>query len=291
MGLKAKILLRETITILMLLFPVFIFQGCQKVINVDLNDAAPKIVIEGLITDRRGPYGVSVTESGSYFNETSLPAVSGASVVIKDNSGLTDTLRETTPGVYVTGRTRGFPGRTYTLTVVADKVVYTATSTMLSHVNIDSLKLVPSDFQRFDFSGNNSNELNMEIHCFFKDPPEKNFYRVKVFKNDSINTQSYRLYDDQYTNGEETELRVSRAEAGATYRIELLSIDKATYGFYRTLDDLLYINPFFGSTPANPNTNLSNDALGYFGAAAISSKTIVITDALINKTKNLQKLK
>jgi hypothetical protein len=280
------IIFREAIRIFLFLMPLFVFQGCQKVINVDLNDAAPRIVIEGLINDRRGPYGISVTKSGSYFNETTLPAVSDASVIIKDNSGLIDTLREATPGIYLTGRTRGFPGRTYTLTVIADNIVYTASSTMLSHVNIDSLKLVKGEFQRLDFFGNtNSNTLNLEVHCFFKDPPEKNFYRVKVFKNDSINTQSYRLYDDQYTNGEETELRVARPEAGATYRIELLSIDKATYGYYRTLDDLLYVNPFFGSTPANPNTNLSNGALGYFGACASSSKTIVITDALINKVK------
>lgn len=282
---NTRILLTEAIRIVLFLIPFFVFQGCQKVIEVDLNDATPKIVIEGLINDRRGPYGITVTKTGSYFNEASLPPVTGANVYIKDNLGFTDTLREASPGVYLTGRTKGVPGKTYTLTVVAENIVYSGTSTMLSHVNIDSLKLVKSEFQRFDFSGNTDNALNMEIHGFFKDPPEKNYYRVKVFKNDSINTQSYRLYDDQYTNGEEIDLRVSRAEPGASYRIELLSIDKATYGYYRTLDDLLYINPFFGSTPANPNTNLSNGALGYFGACAVSSKTIVITDALINKVK------
>ena len=71
----------------------------------------------------------------------------------------------------------------------------------------------------------------------------------------------------------------------STYRIELLSLDKQTYGYYRTLEDLLYTNPFFGSTPANPNNNLSNGALGYFGAYAVSSRTIVITDSLIKSVK------
>jgi hypothetical protein len=284
----AKIIKRTFINSFLILFylaPIFVLPGCQKVINVDLNEATPRIVIEGLINDRRGPYSVSITRSGSYFNQPVLPSVSGAQVIVKDNLGITDTLKEAAPGIYLTSKTRGIPGRTYTLQVIADNQEYDGTSTMLSHVNIDSLKLVKSDFQRFDFGGNNGNQLNMEIHCFFKDPPDKNFYRVKVFKNDSINTQSYRLYDDQYTNGEETELRVSRAEAGSSYRVELMSIDKSTYGYYRTLDDLLFTNPFFGSTPANPNTNLSNGALGYFGAYASSSKTIVITDALINSVK------
>jgi hypothetical protein len=144
-------------------------------------------------------------------------------------------------------------------------------------VNIDSLTLIKNDSQRIFIGGNNPNETHYEIHCFFKDPPEKNFYRIKVFKNDSINTENYRLYDDQYTNGEETELRAAgRVAAGSTYRIELESLDDKTYGYYRTLSDLLFTNPFFGSTPANPNNNLSNGALGYFGTYAVSIRTMSI---------------
>lgn len=288
MGIKKKIRFKDALRIVLSLAPLLVFSGCQKVINVDLNEAAPRIVIEGLINDRHVPYSVTITKSGSYFNQPVLPSVSGADVTITDNAGTTDTLREATPGIYLTSRIRGTPGRTYTLKVISDNREYSGTSTMLSHVDIDSLKLVKSEFQRFDFGGNTQHEIPMEIHCFFKDPDEKNFYRIKVLKNDSINTQNYRLYDDQYTNGRETELRVARAEAGVTFRVELLSIDKQTYEYYRTLDDLLFTNPFFGSTPANPNNNLSNGALGYFGAVAISSKTIIITNALINSVKQIE---
>ena len=87
------------------------------------------------------------------------------------------------------------------------------------------------------------------------------------------------------TQTAKTDLRVSSAEAGSNYRVELLSLDKQTYGYFRTLEDLLYINPLFGSTPANPNNNLSNGALGYFGAYAVSSKTIIITQDMINAVK------
>jgi hypothetical protein len=268
--------LKDTFRIILSLMTILLLQGCQKVINVDLNEAEPHIVIEGLINDRRGPYTVAISKSGSYFNQPALPAVSGAQVTITDNAGTKDTLREVAPGVYLTSKTRGIPGRTYTLKVLSEDQEFTGTSTMLSHVNIDSLVLIKTEGQRFDFGGNGQNETRLEIHCFFRDPEEKNFYRVRVFKNDSINTQSYRLFDDQYTNGRETDLRVARAEGGSVYRIELLSLDSKTYGYYRTLEDLLYTNPFFGSTPANPNTNLSNGALGYFGACAISARTITI---------------
>lgn len=285
MEIRTRITKKESLLLVISLVSLFLFDGCQKVIDIDLNDAAPRIVIEGVINDRRGPYAVSITKSGSYFNEPVLPSVSGAKVMISDNTGITDTLREMSPGLYVTSRIRGIPGRTYTLKVTSENLEYTGTSTMYSRVNIDSLKLVKSNIEHFDFANNNQNDLGMEIHCYFQDPPEKNFYRVRVFKNDSINTQNYRLYDDQYTNGRATELRVARAEKGADYRVELMSIDKATYNYYRTLEDLLYTNPFFGSTPANPNNNLSNGALGYFAAYALSVKTISITDLLIKSVE------
>jgi hypothetical protein len=282
---QTRIKFKGLFLVVISILPVLMLNSCQKVINVDLNDAAPRIVIEGLINDRRGPYNVSISRSGSYFDQPVLPTVSGATVVITDNTGIIDTLIETFKGIYVTRKTRGFPGRTYALKVLADNNEFDGISSILNHVNIDSLTLVKSDIQRFDFGENDKNKVHYEIHCFFMDPPDKNYYRVRVFKNDSINTAAYRLYDDQYTNGQETELRVSNAEAGSTYRIELESLDKSTFSYYRTLADLIYANPIFGSTPANPNTNLSNGALGYFGAYAVASKTMVVTAAMVNTGK------
>jgi hypothetical protein len=271
--------------IFLALMTIFGLSDCEKVINVDLNEAAPHIVIEGLITDGLGPYTVTISKSGSYFNQPTLPPVSGAMVIITDNYGTIDTVKEKTPGIYITSKTIGIPGLTYTVKVLSEGQEYDGSSTIHSHVNIDSLTLVKSESSRIDFGGNNQRESHFELHCFFKDPPEKNFYRIKSIRNDSINTQSYRLYDDQYTNGEETELRVANASAGDTFRIELMSLDEQTYGYYRTLADLLHTNPVFGSTPANPNTNLSNGALGYFGACAVSLKRIIITEAMINSVK------
>jgi hypothetical protein len=282
---RNKIKYNDAIRLVLSFVTLMVFSGCQKVINVDLNEAAPQMVIEGLINDAPGPYTVTISKSGSYFNQPVLVMVSGAQVIISDDSGTTDTLKELISGVYFTKKTRGIPGRTYTMKVISGDQEYDGSSTMFSHVNIDSLKLVKGDSQRFDFGGNNKNHTNVDIHCFFRDPEEKNFYRVKVFKNDTINNENYRLYDDQYTNGQETELRVANATAGDTFRVELLSIDQATYGYYRTLEDLLHTNPIFGSTPANPNNNLSNGALGYFGAYAVSYKTIIITEAMINSVK------
>lgn len=267
---------------LLILIP---FSGCQKIINVDLNVAAPNIVIEGLITDRPGPYLITISKSGSYFNQPELVPVSAARVTIADDLGKIDTLKETKPGFYLTSKIRGNPGRTYTLKVISEDMKYTGSSTMQSHVGIDSVNLTKSIMQHFDFGGDNRNELQVDLNCYFQDPHEKNFYRLKVFVNDSARVDNYRLYDDQYTNGMVIGLRAAHARSGSTYRLELYSLDSKTFGYYRTLEDLLNNNPIFGSTPANPNTNLSNGALGYFGTGAYSSKTILITDSLLKNVR------
>jgi len=264
---------------------VSFFPGCQKVINVDLNEAAPLIVIEGLITDMPGPYIVKISKSGSYFNQPVLPTISDAEVTITDDLGKVDTLKETSPGIYLTSKTKGFPGRTYTLKVISEDKEYSGSSTMYSHVGIDSLSLKKIQSPHYGFGGDTKVEMNVEINCFFRDPAEKNYYRIKVFANDTTGAEYYRLYDDQYSNGQAIGLRVERTTQAGNYRIELISLDKATFGYYRTLEDLLYTNPFFGSTPANPETNLNNGALGYFGACAVSVKSIIISDSLIRSLK------
>jgi hypothetical protein len=281
MFMKTKILFKGLFRVFFILIFVSELLGCQKVINVDLNDAAPLIVIEGIITDSPGPYLIQISKSGSFFNQPVLPPVPGADVTISDSRGIIDTLEEIKPGIYRTSKTHGIPGNTYTLKVISDNKEYIGSSTMYSHVRIDSLTVDKSQFQHMGLGGGNKDANRVELICHFKDPFEKNFYRLKVIGKDSTLDENYRLYDDQYTNGQEIAMRAAHVMPGDTVRIELFSLDQQTFSYYRSLEDLINTNPFFGSTPANPNTNLSNGALGYFGACAVSSKTVIIIDSLL----------
>src|SRR5674476_1503775 len=83
-----KINLKDILHISISLVGILAISGCQKVINVDLNVAAPRIVIEGSVNDRRGPYTVAISKSGSYFNQPVLAPVSGAVVIITDDACL-----------------------------------------------------------------------------------------------------------------------------------------------------------------------------------------------------------
>jgi hypothetical protein len=265
------------------LISAYFLTGCEKVINLDLKVAPPVMVIYGAVSDSAGPYVVTLSNSGSYFNPPVASPVTGASVIISDNMGTVDTLKEFPAGTYHTSKLQGVPGRTYTLNVVSGNQLYTATSTMHSHVNIDSMIVVKAQLSGFGF-GRKVNSV-YDLYCYFNDPLEKNYYRLRTFINDSTNVFNIRLYNDQYTNGEETELSAGRINAGDTCRIELLSLDQQTYEYYFTLNDLLHQNPIFGGTPANPVNNISNGAQGDFAAWAISYKNIVITDLLMKKVK------
>lgn len=259
-----------TTGIFLLAVIMILFSACQKIVNIDLNSSSPKIVIQGEITDSLGPFHVMITKSGSYYSQPVLPPVSGALVTISDNTGVIDTLKEEQPGIYTTAKIKGIPGYNYSLKVIAENNEFDAYTTMNSRVAIDSLTVEETQ----STSGNR----HLNLICHFNDPKgEKNYYRIKLYTNDKTNTESYRLYDDQYTDGEKIDLRAGNVEVGDTDVVVLMSIDKRAYDYYRTLEDILRTNPFFGSTPANPNTNLTNGALGYFAAYAVSVKPIIIT--------------
>ena len=61
------------------------------------------------------------------------------------------------------------------------------------------------------------NRRDSSLNIYFQDPADqKNYYRIKFYENNVFNTANYRLYDDEYTNGEEINLNVGHAVIGDT---------------------------------------------------------------------------
>ena len=71
-----------------------------------------------------------------------------------------------------------------------------------------------------------------------------------------------------------TTLQRSTFDEGSTVRVELYSIDEGTYDYFNTLVDVLQSSGMNSATPFNPTSNVSNNALGYFGAWAVSSMEV-----------------
>lgn len=275
---STSVLFRITAAIPLLVASILL-GGCEKIVSIDLNNADPHLVIEGVVTDQPGPYRVTLSKTGNYFvDQLVFPPVTKAQIVVTDDQGQRDTLKEVTNGTYQSSTLRGIIGRTYEVDVTAEGRRYNATTSMPKKVFIDSLyaklRQDSRDGPRYD------------IYVTFKDPPEPdNYYRINASSSalipaDSIDGRRYRMYTDKLTNGNEMEerIRAGRNVAhGDTITVELLSIDKATYDYFNTLRDVLSSDRSATSlSPANPNTNLSNGSLGYFVAWTVDSKTIVL---------------
>jgi Domain of unknown function (DUF4249) len=274
---------------LFLLILAFGISSCQKVISVDLNQTSPQIVIEGLLNDQGGMDSVVINMTGDYFTPSLyFKPVTNAVVLISDNTGNTDTLKEVSSGIYYSTSPTGVPGRTYSLKVVADGKEYDAVSSMPQKVAIDSFYAQPSS--------NPFGESGYDFYVKFKDPPEPgNYYRIVPHVNsipaDSIIGGRGGIFvtDDEFTNGNEITFRFGIRKdrnnsnnnfnigPGDTVTVDLLSIDKATYYYLFTLRNIIAADQSpTALSPANPNTNMTNGSLGYFSAYAMDSKTMII---------------
>jgi hypothetical protein len=259
---------------LKLIFPCFLaiafLSSCEKVIDVDIKDAAPAIVIEGIVTNRVDSQVVKISRSALFGQTNVFPAVRGAVVSITEDGRRKATLQESRPGIYVIRNTRGSPGHTYTLKVEVEGKTYTATSTMPTLVRLDTLGLNSSNF-----FGNTRRTISIE----YQDPAGvKNYYRSLLTVNGKSSKQFF-LFDDNFTDGKKISQELFDFDIdllqGDVAEVELHCVDSLIYRYWQGLDQ----NQNRGgasTTPANPVSNISNGALGYFSAHTRQSKVVRI---------------
>ena len=246
--------------------------SCEKVINVDLNTANPALVIEGNITNLPGPYTVTLTKTTSYFDNVTVPRVTGAKVVITDDAGGVDTLIEIGAGIYNTTHIQGQIGRTYTLKVVSESKTYQAVSTMPDTVSIQYLTY---EFRNGRPASGDSSGYH--VHCHFADPAGvKNYYRAMLTYRDTIQNGSDNItnFEDNLSDGRPINLTVrgQSFRLGDSTKVFLISEDANVFEYFKVLRSIVDAGGVNStSTPQNPPSNISNGALGYFCAGAIVS--------------------
>src|ERR1700722_5752314 len=94
---------------------VVLLFSCKKIVTLKLNNVPAAIVIQGEVTNTGGPYYVVISQPVDFYTDNNFPPVSGATVVITDNTGQSDNLTEISPGTYSTHILQGIPSVTYTL--------------------------------------------------------------------------------------------------------------------------------------------------------------------------------
>lgn len=245
---------------------LLITTACKEKIDLKLKSNEPVIVIEGNVNDQAGPYKVLVSQSKPYYGDNNFTAVQSASVVISDDAGNTDSLTEVKPGEYHTNTLVGTAGRTYRLSVKTEGRQYDAVSKMNNPVTIDTAWI-----QELSFFGRSGKV----VIATFKDPAnEVNFYRLQAFRN-GIKKNNFRISNDKITNGKQKELNITPEgdiNKGDTIQLDLQSIDEPIWTYYNTLNNSA--NSTQTAAPANPESNLTYPALGYFSAYSVRSKII-----------------
>ncbi|MEO6134934.1 MAG: DUF4249 family protein [Ginsengibacter sp.] len=248
--------------------------SCEKVIDINLNAANPKYVIEGNLSDIPGDCEVMVSQTVNFSDPSIFSGIENAVVSIREDEKEPIVLSQSRPGVYVSGNLRAKPTHNYTLSVTVNGQQFTSTVRAPIKVAFDSLSV-------FNFSGfgNSRKFANVE----FRDIEGLgNAYRFVQYKNDLRNPNTYVLNDD-YSDGRSINTFLAffdnsdgqRLDTGDTLTVDMQCIDPSVYKFFLSLSQ----SSTGGNSdvaPGNPVSNIRGGALGYFNAFMKQRKRIIV---------------
>jgi len=258
-------------------FALFIFLlmglwGCRKVIDVNLNDAAPQLVVEGNIYNAPGPYSIQLSKTINYSSLNEFPPVIGAAVFVKDiTDGVTDTLQESSAGKYITKKIQGLSGHSYQLQIGTGGQTYSAYTTLPAPVPFDSVS-----FEKIARPGG---KVDWYAVINYKDPAgENNYYLFTLWVNGRKINNTF-AFDDRLSDGRYVSrtLRTDSAyiQQGDSVMVTMNHMGKEGYQYYSSFTQATGNGALQSVSPANPVSNLSNKALGYFLAGAIQTRKSV----------------
>lgn len=251
--------------------------SCEKIIDVDLNTADPKTVIDASLCAQDSVHVVFISESGRFTDAQGLARVSGAAVTITDQFGIEGTFTEFDSSIYILQNYPLIDGNTYELSVTRGDELITSTSTLAPAIPIDSLIFEENQFGGNGPGGGNPGETLYRTRIVFQDPAsETNYYRVELTVNDTLD-RNFVVLSDELTNGnEQNRPYFSRnVRGGDMVDMDLWTIDRAGFDYFRTMQDISSGGGFASATPYNPISNLSG-GLGNFTVYNRSSYSAVV---------------
>jgi len=234
--------------------------SCEDKIDLDIPQAAAKIVIVGDLDNIDAFQEIRISSTVPISNSSGNSGIDDAEVTVtRADNQLVYRFTPSGNGLYTHRTFLPVEGRTYHLKVVVQGQEYTSTSTMPVYVPVDSIGLKKNDFFGEEF---------ISVNFRFQDPLDvENAYKYKMAKFDDP-FRFISAYNDKFNDG----LSVEHSVFDRDYEIELgdrvsiirTCIDKNVYHYF---SDLQSLNP--GSlAPANPRSNISNQALGYFSVGS-----------------------
>ena len=265
----------------LVIISAIVVTSCEKVIDVDLNTMAPKLVIDASIKWQKGTLGnqqtIKLSTTTSYYS-SQIPTVSGATVFITDPTNNVFNFVETAgTGNYNCSNFAPVLNGNYVLTVVSNGETYTATETLKPVPPIDSI----AQLDDTGFSGKDT-----EIKTFYTDNGTTNDYYLFKFKPSFTAIPIYFLQDDRNFQGNQIFglYRSEDLKSGQNFEVTLSGISKQYYNYMRILVSIAGNSSGspFQSPSATVRGNIINTTteanypLGYFSLSEQSNKNYII---------------
>ncbi|MFZ0596729.1 MAG: DUF4249 domain-containing protein [Flavobacterium sp.] len=255
----------KTITLFSLFF-VLLFSSCSNIVELDLQEGDPKIIIDAEIIWEKGTDGsqqsIKITRMAPYYN-AEVPKVSGAQVRVENSNGNVFTFNESEPGLYVCTNFVPEINMDYKLFVQVDGQSLTATEKLISVPPIDKIEqeLMP------DITGPDY----IVVSFYYKDPADQVNYYLTDYKSDLSPFPEYGSSSDEFVNGNEINQKFGDTDLkpGKIMEITHRGISKNFYNYINLILEAASANPF-GAVPGNIRGNIvnttdaNNFALGYF---------------------------
>ncbi|GAB1855995.1 hypothetical protein MHTCC0001_08300 [Flavobacteriaceae bacterium MHTCC 0001] len=267
---------------------LLVVTSCTDVIDVEVPEAAPRLVVEASIDWEKGTQGntqlIKLSLSTPYFDNLSNTDVTTASVKItNDISNEEFILTHQGQGLYGTSRFVPVLNQPYTLEINYNGETYIAKETMTSVVDIDEVS--QARVGGFDDDA-------LEVDIYFNDPvDEENFYLFRFEEKGDILPELLAI-PDEFTNGNRMKVFFEKEndedanedefKAGDIAHINFFGISKQYFNYMDLLIDQYENaeNPF-GTVPASLKGNCTNPsnpenfAFGYFRLSQVIKVTYV----------------
>ena len=264
----------------------FLLFACEKVVIVELPPSQNLVVVQGWLTDSLGNQSIRLTRSNGFSENTQVPAIENAQVIVQSRNGEVFTYTYQSDGFYNANIPyRGTPGEEYRLRIVINgEEIRSEWDRMPGGVSIGNLEVD-------SFEENDPNNSDQQITIFYpkimtSDPENQaNFYRWIFYKNsqvfsspEPITIQNDRLFDGNLIPNN---FQIFGYDSGDEMTVQLQSISSGSHSYLSLLKSQITTpGTSSGTTPAIVEGNLfytdddSELVLGYFGVLSGSVATV-----------------
>lgn len=272
----------KSIFLYIILFSTIIFTSCEEVVNIDLANSEPKLVIDAIIKWEKGTTGehqtIKLSLTNDFYTNDILPA-NGAIVTVTNSSDVIFNFVEVpNTGDYICTNFQPLIGETYRLEILYNGELYLASSTLFATPDIINVsqETVPG------FGGDDE----IQIKYFYQDNGAENNYYLLSVKNPNKQIPEFGAVTDEFFQGNIMFGFYGSSETEPGIILDL-SVQGISIGYFNYMNKLITIagsgsgNPF-ATPPATIRGNITNATdnnnfpLGYFHLSEIDTVNYLV---------------